>query len=143
MPVTTQEPTAPPMEIDPYTPLMPRPISKPRPKQGHRLATLRKAAGLSQTELAKAIGVSQQTVAYWETCAAPPRSDVLPKMAKALGVRVEEILGDKPVNAVRKPGPVGKLQRVFEQATTLPRKEQDIVASFVETLIERSQRKAS
>ena len=44
------------METSLYTPpIMARPITKPRPKQGHRLATLRKAAGLSQTELAKAI----------------------------------------------------------------------------------------
>jgi transcriptional regulator with XRE-family HTH domain len=130
------------MENDPYTPPMPRPMGKPRPKQGHRLATLRKAAGLSQTELAKALGVSQQTVAYWETAATPPRSDVLPKMAKALGIRVEEILGDTPINAVRKPGPVGKLQRVFEMASSLPRREQQLVAKFVETLVEQ-QRKAS
>ena len=124
-------------ETRPYAPLMARPISKPRPKQGHRLATLRKAAGLSQTELATTIGVSQQTIAYWETCATPPRSDVLPKMAKALGVRVEEILGDTPLNAVRKPGPVGKLQRVFELASELPRRDQLLVAEFVSTLVQR------
>ncbi len=82
-------------------------------------------------------GVSQKTIAYWETCATPPRSDVLPKMAKALGVRVEEILGDTPLNAVRKPGPVGKLQRVFELASELPRRDQLLVAEFVSTLVQR------
>jgi transcriptional regulator with XRE-family HTH domain len=98
---------------------------------------LRKAAGLSQIELAKAVGVPQQSIAYWETVATPPRSDVLPKMAKALGVRVEDILGDVPIHAVRRPGPVGRLQRVFEQASTLPRRDQQLVADFVETLVER------
>jgi DNA-binding transcriptional regulator YiaG len=57
-------------------------MSKVRPKQGARLVALRKAAGLSQTELALAIDVPQQTVACWETCDKAPRSDVLPKMAK-------------------------------------------------------------
>jgi DNA-binding XRE family transcriptional regulator len=104
------EPDFPVSAASTYAPTMARPIAQPRPKQGHRLASLRKEAGLSQTELASAVGVSQQTVAYWETAATPPRSDVLPKMAKALGVRVEDILSDTPIHAVRKPGPVGKLQ---------------------------------
>ena len=130
------------MEIDRYTLDMPRAHSAThaRPKQGARLVSLRKAAGLSQTELANAIGVSQQTVAYWETCATPPRSDVLPKMAKALGVRVEEILSDAPLALARKPGPVGKLQRVLEKATSLPRREQELVAQFVETLLQQHKR---
>jgi transcriptional regulator with XRE-family HTH domain len=124
-------------KIDPYTGLrMARSPSRSRPKQGVRLATLRKAAGLSQAELARAIGVPQQNVAYWETNAKPPRSDVLPAMAKVLGVRVEDILGET-ASASRKPGPVGRLQRVFEQASSLPRRDQQLVADFVETLVER------
>jgi transcriptional regulator with XRE-family HTH domain len=126
------------LKIAPYSGLpMARSPTSSRPKQGARLAALRKAAGLSQAELARIIGVPQQNVAYWETSTKPPRSDVLPTMAKALGVRVEDILGDNPVNAGRKPGPVGKLQRVFERASVLPRREQQLVADFVETLLER------
>jgi hypothetical protein len=63
-------------------------------------------------------------------------------MAKALGVRVEEILGDTPINAVRKPGPVGRLQRVFEQASSLPRREQILIAEFVQTLAQRHMKRA-
>ena len=123
-------------EIDPYTGRrMARSRSRSRPKQGTRLATLRKAAGLSQAELARAIGVPQQNVAYWETHAKPPRSDVLPTMAKVLGVRVEDLLGETPV--ARKPGPVGRLQRVFETASDLPRRDQQLIADFIETLVER------
>jgi transcriptional regulator with XRE-family HTH domain len=120
---------------------MPRRLSAPRPKQAARLVALRKAAGLSQAELAKLIGVSSKTVAYWETSATPPRSDALPALAKALGVRVEDILGDRPVQ-LRRPGPVGRLQQVFERALSLPRRQQDLVAKFVETLVEQH-RKAS
>jgi hypothetical protein len=52
-----------------------------------------------------------------------------------------------PSASSSKPSPIGKLRRsfprsVFEQAVTRPRKEQDIVASFVETLLER-RKKAS
>lgn len=131
------------IEIRPYNSGMARPSSKPRSKQAARLAALRKAAGLSQTELAKAINVSQQTVAYWETSVVPPRSDVLPKMAKALGVRVDEILGDGPINAVRQPGPVGEVQRTFDEIRKLPRKQQRKIIEMVQALVEQYKRKAS
>lgn len=122
-----------------YNPGMPRRLGRPRPKQAARLVALRKTAGLSQAELADAVGVSPKTIAYWETTATPPRSDVLPQLARALGVRVEAILGDRQ-QEIRRPGPVGKLQRVFEQAVALPRREQELVAKFVATLVEQHQR---
>jgi transcriptional regulator with XRE-family HTH domain len=127
------------MENRVYNRGMGRPISKPRPKQGARLAAFRQEAGLSQTELADALGVTQSSVAYWETAAKPPRSDVLSKMAKVLGVRVEQLLegSSAPVRLVRRTGPVGKLQRILEEATTLPRSKQELVVQFVTTLLEQ------
>ena len=122
--------------MHPYNPGMPRRLGKPRPKQAARLVALRKAAGLSQAELAKLVRVSPKTIGFWETSPIPPRSDVLPLLARALGVRVEDVLGEQPVEP-RRPGPVGKLQRVFEQALALPRRQQDLVAQFVETLLEQ------
>lgn len=128
------------MENPAYNAGMGRPISKPRPSTGTRLATLRKAAGLSQAELAKALGVPQSTVGYWETAPKPPRSDVLPKLAKVLGVRVEDILGTTPIASPSRPGPVGKLQRAFEHASVLPRRQQELVVEFVDTLVHRQKR---
>jgi transcriptional regulator with XRE-family HTH domain len=125
--------------MHPYNPGMPRHLARPRPKQGARLVGLRKAAGLSQAELAKLVGLSPKSIAYWETSSTPPRSDVLPRLAKALGVRVEDVLGDHPTES-RRPGPVGKLQRVFEQASALPRRQQLLVAQFVDTLVQQQRR---
>lgn len=128
----------------PYNPGMPRRLSKPRPKQAARLVSLRKAAGLSQAELAKLVRVSPKTIGFWETSAIPPRSDVLPRLADALGVHVDDILGDKPVEH-RRPGPVGKLQRVFEEAAKLPRRQQDKIVEFLSPIVEqyKRERKAS
>jgi transcriptional regulator with XRE-family HTH domain len=128
------------MEYRPYTPGMGRPIAKPRPAQGARLAALRKAAGLSQAELAKALGVPQSSIGFWETASKPPRSDILPKLAKALGVRVEDLLGSAPIAAPGRPGRVGKLQRALEQAAVLPRRQQELVVEFVNTLVQRQKR---
>jgi transcriptional regulator with XRE-family HTH domain len=108
----------------------------PRPKQGARLLALRKAAGFTQIELAKLLDVSHANIAFWEWSDKPPRSEVLPAMARALGVSVEEILGER-ATLPRRAGPVGKLQKVFEQARSLPRREQELVAKFVATLVEQ------
>lgn len=124
-----------PPETRLYPSAMGRPLTKPRPKQGARLSAFRRAAGLSQAELADAVGVQQQTIAFWELSDKPPRSDVIPKMAKILGVRVDELLGDTPVGAVRKPGPAGKLQKALELAQKLPKRQQELVVQFVETLV--------
>jgi transcriptional regulator with XRE-family HTH domain len=119
-----------------YHPLVPRKLSKPRPKQGARLAALRRAAGLTQGELARAVGETQQNIAFWEQASKPPRSDVLPKLARVLGVRLENLLSDEPVVVERRrSGPVGRLQKVLEEAQTLPRRQQDLVVQFVETLL--------
>lgn len=131
----------PPQRVDEiwvYTPGVARKPSsnKIRPKQGARLLALRKAAGLTQIELAKLLGLPQANIAYWEWSDKPPRSEVLPRMAEVLGVRVEDILG-QTTRASRRSGPVGKLRKAFEQARTLPRRDQELVARFVSTLVEQ------
>ena len=75
-----------------YNSPMARTLTKPRPRQGELLRQFRLAAGLSQRELAGLIGETQQNVAFWEQSDKPPRSDVLPRLAQALGVRVEDLL---------------------------------------------------
>lgn len=67
-------------------------------------------------------------------------SDVLPKLARVLGVRVEELLGEQGFAPPRRPGPIGKLQRAFQLASSLSRKQQELVTQFVETLAEQNRR---
>lgn len=142
--VFVQAQTGPPpglSKIRPYTrgvSRRPSPSRGPRPKQGARLLALREAAGLTQLELAKALNVPQANIAFWEWSEKPPRGEVLPAMAKALGCRVDDLLIDveRPRGAKRA-GPVGKLQRAFEDASRLPRSKQDLVVQFVATLIDQ------
>jgi len=98
------------------------------------LVELRKAAKLTQTELAELVGESQTNIAYWEQSDKPPRSDVLPKLAEVLGVRVEHLLTAETL-LVRRGGPVGKARRVFEEVSRLPRREQNRVVEFVSALV--------
>jgi transcriptional regulator with XRE-family HTH domain len=121
---------------------MARKLSRPRPKQGARLLALRRAAGLTQTELAHLVGESQANIAYWERSSKPPRSDVLPKLAKVLGCRVEDLLGGQIGPQPARAEPVGQLQRVFEQVRQLPRRQQRKVVEVLSALVEQYQRRA-
>lgn len=133
---TTQ--TGPILE-QPYNSGMPRALSKTRPRLGAHLMDLRKAAGLSQADLADLAGVTQQTVAFWEQSSRPPGSTALPKLAKALGVRIEALLSpDAPRE--RKGGPAGKVRRAFESVSRLPKRQQEKILEVVEALVDKSGR---
>ena len=51
----------------------------------------RKAAGLSQQEVAKAMGVNQSAVCQWETGKIKPRKKRLEKLAELYHCSVEEL----------------------------------------------------
>jgi transcriptional regulator with XRE-family HTH domain len=66
---------------------------------GNRLAALRKAAGYTQVELAKEIGISQRMVSYYEKTDDHPLARVLRHFAHALEVSTDELLGTTPLGA--------------------------------------------
>jgi hypothetical protein len=65
-----------------------------------------------------------------------------PRLAKVLGVSIEQLLGISPL-ADRRPGPVGKTQKAFEEVARLPRSQQDKIVEIVEALVDQFRRKAS
>jgi len=101
--------------------------------RGKHLKALREAAGLSMRELARQIGEDHSNVRYWEQSGSLPRSDVLLPMAKALGVTVEEVLGEpKPRRAVT---PAGKMRRLFDAASKLPRTQQEKILAILQPFV--------
>jgi transcriptional regulator with XRE-family HTH domain len=61
-----------------------------------RLQKLRKAAGLSQSQLAKAARVPVTTLQGWERARRMPRLEAAMKLADALNVTLDELVGRKP-----------------------------------------------
>ena len=61
-------------------------------KIGGFLRDLRKQKGLSQEQLATAVGVTQGAVSQWEKGRSKPSVAVLMKLADALGVTIDSIL---------------------------------------------------
>lgn len=66
---------------------------------GKRIAQLRKEKGLTQEELSQMMEVSAQAVSKWENDQTCPDIASLPKLAKILGVTVDELLSGKEENA--------------------------------------------
>ena len=73
---------------------MPR---KKRPDSdfGKRLVALRRARGLTQVQLAEAIGATQRAISYYETEASYPPAPVVVDLARGLGVTTDELFGLK------------------------------------------------
>ena len=62
---------------------------------GNRIAALRREKNLKQDDLAQMLEVSPQAVSKWENDQTCPDISLLPKLAKILGVSVDELLSDK------------------------------------------------
>ena len=61
-----------------------------------RLKRLRKAAGLTQSQLSNKAGVSVVTLCRWEKDERQPRLEEIQKLAKALHISEDELLNGEP-----------------------------------------------
>ncbi|MBD5133895.1 MAG: helix-turn-helix transcriptional regulator [Clostridiales bacterium] len=64
-------------------------------KLNEKILYYRKAAKLSQEELAARVGVSRQAVSKWELAEATPEVDKLLALARAFGVTTDELLSEE------------------------------------------------
>ena len=70
---------------------------------GKFLATLRKATGLTQEDVAEKLGISSKTLSSWETDRTTPDALTLPAIADLYGVTVDEILRGERVKSNEQP----------------------------------------
>jgi transcriptional regulator with XRE-family HTH domain len=103
---------------------------------GARVAQLRKAASITQVQLAETLGVSQQTINAYETGVRRIPVSALPKLAKVLGVGLEALMGEE-LNTPRKRGrgPAPKLQQQIERIGQLPKTKQRFVMEMLDTVL--------
>ena len=62
----------------------------------NRIRELREAQGINQSEFAQILGVRQNTLSTWETGRYEPDGEMLKKIAAALNVSVDYLLGGDP-----------------------------------------------
>ena len=111
------------------------------PSFGERLASLRKTAGFTQIELAAELGVSQRMVAYYESPAATPPANLLPQIAAALGVSIDELFGVGAKRRLVKQDGDTRLRRRLLAIEKLGVAEKRQVLQVIDAFIERGQLK--
>lgn len=70
---------------------------------GSKLAQARKAANLTQEQLAERLGVTRQAVSRWESDAAYPETDKIVRMARLLNVSCDYLLRDDIAVGIQRP----------------------------------------
>lgn len=97
---------------------------------GERIIELRKIAGMSQLELAKALEVSRQAVSKWETDQSSPDAINLIRLAEVLDSDIEYLTTGRR-NFGRRPPVVIKTTETVEKVVEKP------VIQVVEKVVER------
>jgi len=106
---------------------------------GSRIAQHRKDSHITQVQLAETLGVSQPTMNAYELGQRRVPVSALPTLAKALGVSLEELLGESNT-ATRKRGPAPKLQQQVERLARLPKAQQRVVMQMLEGVLNQASR---
>jgi transcriptional regulator with XRE-family HTH domain len=123
----------------------------PRKKQkssdfGSRLAEIRRARGLTQVELAKAVGSTQRAISYYESFHGYPPALAVAQLARALDVTSDELLGlqrlpkrrDQPDDPDAR-----RLWRKLKRVLELPPTDRRALIRTFSTLIESYEAKAA
>lgn len=117
-----------------------RPRHPQPPKVGDRIRQLRKAKGLTQTQLGRLVGVTQRVVTYYENEGGTLAPDLLARFAKALDVSADHLLGRTASTAPLDSALPENLRlwRKLKQVEALPLPERRQVVQFIDALVERN-----
>ncbi len=105
---------------------------------GERITQLRKKNGITQTEMAEKLKVSQQTVQAWEAGRRRIKVSSLPSVAQIFTISLEELFGEAPEKIKSKRGPVPKWQQQIEEIDSLPKTKQKIISEMLGAMINNS-----
>ena len=99
-----------------------------------RISKLRKDLNLTQTQVADQLGITQQAYGRYEAAQRKIPIDLMPDLAKAFDVSVEDLLGVSAKS--KKRGPQSQLERRFEEIQALPKKEQRYIIETLDRLLQ-------
>ena len=107
---------------------------------GTRLIAARRTRGVTQTQLAQAIGSTQRAISYYEAEGGNPPMEVAAKIAKALGTTADDLLGliETAEPATPETTDERRLWRRFRQLLSLPEKDRRAVLRMLDSLTKAS-----
>lgn len=129
-------------------------FTKPSPlpaheSMGERLQRIRKEKGVTQVDLAGRIGTTQGVLSSYECDRAHPGHDMLARIATALGVSADYLLGIAPAPkatraAFKSDIPAsGRFQRRLDRLLHLPKRDQDAVLKMIDAFVQAKTPKAA
>ena len=99
-------------------------------KINEQIAFLRKQKGLTQEELANALGVTNQAVSKWESAQCCPDIQLLPDIADYFGVFIDELMGHDTI--VQKQTTDGMNDDLVNNALAILNKNERISTSLLQ-----------
>jgi len=105
---------------------------------GQRLAERRKARNITQAELARILGIAQQTMAHDE--GGSVRIATLALAAKALDTPIEDLIGSAATKTTGKRGPAPKIQQQLERVSALPKVRQRVISEVLDSMLAQATR---
>ena len=106
---------------------------------GERIANARKAHGLTQQQLAEALGIAQQTLAHYEGGRSRLPVSMLPAISQLLMLSFDELMGQRVARRSGKRGPMSRLQQQIAAIEQLPKTKQQFVSQMLDTVLAQAQ----
>lgn len=106
---------------------------------GKNMARFRKEKGLTQEDLVKRSGVAISQIRRYEADKSSPTLDVITRLAKALGVSIDELVFDKAAGIAASKIMDRELLEQFEMVSALDEDEREAVKKILEGVIVKHQ----
>ncbi|MEX3843194.1 helix-turn-helix domain-containing protein [Paraburkholderia sp. BR10882] len=107
---------------------------------GERIAKARRARGMTQQELAEALGIAQQTLAHYEVGRSRVPTSLLPPLVELLMSSFEELLSRPAARWPSKGSAISRLQRQIAAIEQLPKPKQQFVSQMLDTVLAQARR---
>jgi transcriptional regulator with XRE-family HTH domain len=104
-----------------------------------RLKQLRRSKNLSQTELAKLVGLHYNHLGRYERGSSQPSAEALGKLAEALGVSTDYLLEGSTEDAAKADFCDRELLRQFQQVEKLPEEDKAVVKKLLDAFLTKKQ----
>ncbi len=123
-----------PLAMPPRSRMKLPPIDLGKETVGQRLARLRKERGFTQVELAERVGIIQVLVSDYERDRIRVHAEMIARLARALGISADELLGLKNSPASNRKLPKRVLRRI-ELIGRLPAHHQRALLRTIDTFL--------
>ncbi len=108
---------------------------------GQRLARIRKERGFTQVELAQQAGTIQAVISDYERGRIRPHAAMAGRLAQALGVTADELLGMAPATPANGHGVSRRILRRMQMLEQLPAHDQKSILKLIDALAAQQAKK--